>query len=161
MDRINGIFHHRRFGSELRNIEADEKDRKFCRHGIEHLMDVARLMYIHDLETGGRTPRDLIYAAALLHDIGRHAQYAEGTPHDEAGAAIAGEIMGDCGFSEEEIRQVTEAIRAHRNEESASGGETLGEMLYRADKESRLCFACGARDECNWPEEKMNLKVGV
>ena len=42
--------------------------------------------------------KELIYCAALLHDIGRARQYEDGTPHDEAGAAIAGQILNELGF---------------------------------------------------------------
>ena len=159
MDRINRICTDSRFVRELEHIREDEKDRKFCRHGIEHLLDVARLMYIETLEAGEDTPRDLIYAAALLHDIGRHAQYTKGIPHETAGTDLAREILADCGYSPEETDIVCEAILGHRS--SSDERTALGRRLYKADKMSRLCFACEARSECNWPEEKMNLEVGV
>ena len=37
--------------------------------------NVARLMYIYALEEHLELPKELIYAAALLHDIGRAQQY--------------------------------------------------------------------------------------
>ena len=40
-----------------------------------HLLDVARLAWIFNLEANQEISKERIYAAALLHDIGRHIQY--------------------------------------------------------------------------------------
>ena len=88
---------------ELEHIREDEKDRKFCRHGMEHLLDVARLMYIEALEAGEDAPRDLIYAAALLHDIGRSQT------HSIMHAVIGAHIAINRGLSPE----IVEIIRRH------------------------------------------------
>lgn len=79
-----------------------EADRRFCRHGMQHLIDTARLAYLFALESSADLPKDVIYAAALLHDIGRAEQYRNGTPHDVAGCAAAEPILAECGFAEEE-----------------------------------------------------------
>ena len=42
--------------------------------------------------------RELIYATALLHDIGRAEQYLHDIPHDIAGTEIAREILADLNF---------------------------------------------------------------
>lgn len=122
-------------------------------------MDVARLMYIYTLEDGAKLRKDVIYAAALLHDIGRYEQLVSGTPHNIAGARHAGEIMRDCGFTDNEIQSVQSAILQHRTQEGAAGEEALGAYLYRADKQSRLCFVCPAREACNWEEEMKNIWI--
>ncbi len=83
----------------------------------------------------------MIYAAALLHDIGRYEQISLGTPHHISGARIADEIMTFCDFSKEEVIQVAEAIAGHRKE-SSEEDSLLAKYLYRADKQSRNCFAC-------------------
>ncbi len=43
----------------------------YCRHGLEHLLDVARISYIQVLEDGLDYDENVLYAAALLHDIGK------------------------------------------------------------------------------------------
>lgn len=154
--RIRRIQEHPRFRELCAALGEAEKDRVFCRHTTEHFLDVARLMYIYCLEDGAGIGKDLIYAAALLHDLGRLEERLYGTPHEEAGARIAGGILADCGFSESEIRSVQRAIMGHRRE-AAAGEDRLAAYLYRADKRSRNCAACSARTECNWPEEKKNL----
>lgn len=156
MERINQILKHPEFRRALEEIDRLEADRAFCRHGLDHLLSVARLMLIYAREEGVDLSRELIYAAALLHDIGRGAQYADGTPHEEAAVDLALPILADCGFMLWEAAEIVEAITAHRTGESASD---LGRLLYRADKMSRPCFACSAVKECSWPEEQKNFSL--
>lgn len=47
-----------------------KKDRIFCGHDMGHLLDVARLAWIFNLEANQEISKERIYAAALLHDIG-------------------------------------------------------------------------------------------
>lgn len=176
IDRVNAICNNSLFQEQLKAIAKDERDRKFCKHGMDHLLDVARLSYIYYLEslldekisisdvTGAASRcaiinKDIIYAAALLHDIGRHCEYETGEPHHKAGVRLARVIMSQCGYQEFEIKHVSSAISSHR--ENGGQANRLGEWLYRADKSSRKCFACEARNECNWSLEKMNLKVNI
>lgn len=156
MARVHRIQCHPLFQALLQKLQDAEKDRRFCRHTMEHFLDAARLMYIYALEDGAALRKDVIYAAALLHDIGRYEQLTGGTPHDIAGARLAGAIMQDCGFTADEIHCVQNAILEHRTQEGAAGTEALSVYLYRADKQSRLCFACPAQAACNWAEEKKN-----
>ena len=102
----------------------------------------------------------MIYAAAMLHDIGRHLQYMQGVPHDEGSASIASDILKDSGFDEKEQAEILSAIRMHRNPDAASRDDLAG-IIYRADKKSRICAFCSASDKCNWPESKKNMKITV
>ena len=89
MERIDKLIRHPLWRVALDDIEAAETDRAFCRHGLPHLLDVARLAYLEDLERGLGLSKEVIYAAALLHDIGRQLQYAQGVPHHEGGVRLA------------------------------------------------------------------------
>lgn len=159
MDRVHQIQMHPLFRELCEKLHNAEKDRVFCRHTMEHFLDVARLMYIYSLEDGADIGKDLIYAAALLHDLGRYEQSVSGTPHHIAGSQIAGEILKDCSFTAHEIQSVQDAISGHRNQESSTSTDRLTAYLYRADKASRNCFSCPVRSACNWPEEKMNFWI--
>lgn len=158
MERVNKIMKHDLFNRCLDEIETAEEGRKFCRHAMGHFLDVARLALILNLKERMGVEQELIYGAALLHDIGRHVQYAEGTPHEAASAEIAPEILKDCGFDEKETAVIIEAIAGHRRRESASEKNLTG-LLYRADKLSRSCFACKAEPECDWKQEKKNRQL--
>lgn len=160
MDRVQRIWEHPLFQESLHRIEELERPRIFCGHDRTHLFDVARIAYIENLEQQMQIPKYLIYAAALLHDIGRHLQYQEGIPHHEGSAMIAEKILPECGFSSEDTARILEAIRSHRDKTMRTGSGLPG-LIYRADKRSRCCFACPAEPECDWEEEKKNMKWSV
>ena len=163
MKRVNLIYEHSVFRNKFQALQEAEKEREFCNHTLEHLLDVARLMYIYALEHDLSIAKELIYATALMHDIGRIDQIEVGTPHEQAGAALCDVILPECGFDTNEIQAIKAAILHHRNttHESVSFSEsgTLCTLLYWADKKSRNCFACTTREVCNWDEGKMNLKI--
>ena len=158
MKRIDQIVSHPVFREQFTLLQEAEKDRIFCRHTMEHFLDVARLMYIYTLEDQAGFSKEMLYVAGLLHDIGRYEQMEQGTPHHLAGARLAELILTDCGFSPEEQEPILAAIRSHRVKDTAET-PLFSRYLYRADKQSRNCFSCPARAACNWPEEKMNLTI--
>ena len=133
-----------------------EKDRKFCKHGWEHLMDVARIAYILNLERGYGLDRDLVYAAALLHDCGRYLELEQDIPHEKAGARLAKQILRECDCPEDWVGQITQAILEHRQGRATS---ELGDLLFEADKRSRPCYRCEAELDCNWSQAQKNTKI--
>ena len=156
MERIDAILQDYRFIDGLARIQKLEANRIFCRHGLDHLLDVARIAWIIALEQEIHLQKEIIYAAALLHDLGRYRQYEDGTPHNVSGAELALEILPDAGFSPEETGWIADAIRLHGN---SSQGNALTELLYRADKLSRNCFQCAAQAQCKWEPEKRNTTI--
>ena len=155
VDRIQRIQKNPVFQDLYIKLQDAEAGRIFCKHTIEHFLDVARLMYIFCLEDGESINKDVIYATALLHDLGRYDQIAYGIPHNVAGVEIAKNILEKCGFTEDEIQSIQKAIASHR-EPNDSAHDPLTRYLDRADKMSRNCFSCVVRTECNWSDEKKN-----
>ncbi|MDE7223449.1 MAG: HD domain-containing protein [Acetatifactor sp.] len=158
MERVNRILRHEAFQSHVQENEAAEEDRIFCHHDMAHFLDVARIAMIFNYQESLGIPRDMIYGAALLHDIGRHEQYETGTPHEEASARIAPDILADCGYDPEEIQKIAEAIALHRISDTGRRQDLAG-ILYRADKASRACFSCKASGQCNWKEDRKNREI--
>ena len=156
MERVNRIWNHTYYRQCLDKISALEADREFCRHTPEHFLDVARLTWIFAMEEGLDIERGLVYAAALLHDIGRFRQYEDGTPHDVAGVEIAERLLPECGYTEQVTSVIVDMIASHRKKGS---GKDIDGLFYRADKMSRSCFLCLAERECNWPAEKKNMVI--
>lgn len=157
MKKVNSILNNDRFKEYLSKNKESEKDRKFCGHDLQHFIDVARIAYIMTLENNLKIDKEIIYATALLHDIGRWMQYKEGVSHEIASHELAEGILMECGFSVDEITIVLNAILNHRNKASQSG--TFDHLFYLSDKLSRNCFNCKAIDECNWSEEKKNYTI--
>jgi uncharacterized protein len=154
MEKFNLILKNGLYNEYLKKNEVCEVNRIYCLHDIRHFLDVARIAYILKLESALEIGKDTVYAAALLHDIGKWQQYRSGIPHEEASAALAGEILVQCGYDECEREIIIRAIREHRTE--GNGKSLLGELIYRSDKLSRNCFICKAEASCNWDENKKN-----
>ena len=153
MQRINCILKNPEYLKYLKkNIDA-EAGRIYCRHNTEHFLDVARIAYILSMENHLDMEKEVIYAAGLLHDIGRWAEYEDGTDHAAASKELAEVILPDCGFSVAETDEICEAIGSHRNgpgrDVSDKGSRlTLSDILYKADKLSRNCVLCEAKSTC-------------
>ncbi|WP_019238853.1 MULTISPECIES: HD domain-containing protein [Enorma] len=165
MPRVDAIWESAVFQREYQRLAALEEDRVFCRHGLPHLLDTARIMWALNLERACGVDREVVYAAALLHDVGKATQYASGEPHEVAGERLAREILeglpAACAFSPEEVGAICAAIRAHRRFDPDAA--PLSQLLYQADKASRTCFACPAdvRAACSWSDAKKNLSIRV
>lgn len=159
MDRVDNILNNETFKKCLNRINEAEKDRKFCLHNIEHSIDVARIGYIISLENNLSVAKDVIYATALLHDIGRAEEYDNGISHHEASAIIAKGILADTGFDEAETEIICDAIKKHKCGQAQVN--TLSDLLYKADKLSRACYSCKAYKECYWDESKKNKTLEI
>lgn len=157
LERANLILKNNEFLKAYKSIEKAEINRKFCNHDIDHLLSVARIMCLRDAEIREiKTNEDILYALALLHDIGRAKQYAIGQDHNIAGGVLAKEILLDCNFDGCEIELIINAIINHNNKDSNS---YLAQLLQYADHLSRNCYLCDARNECNWSENQKNKEI--
>ena len=155
-NKIKAILNHEEFIKRNKLIDMYEADRKFCLHNLQHFFDTSRITYILILENDqykklfpGRDieeVKELVYAAGLLHDLGRIEQYLEGTDHALVSSKIAKGIMEDVGFTVENIEIVCQAIGEHR--EYKKTNSPFGRKLYEGDKLSRQCQDCKAFDEC-------------
>ena len=145
MDRINQILNDSQFMEYLKKNEQSEEMRIFCRHDLVHFLDVCRIALILNLERNLGLDKEIIYAAGLLHDIGRWVEYATGQDHASASAELAKAILERCGFSKGETAAILDAISAHRSKAHES---ELSRILFEADKASRMCLTCPARSQC-------------
>ena len=173
MERVNQIIKHPLYVEYLQKNKEHEKERIFCKHDMTHFLDVCRIaenLYLkHCLDVLERKNtkintvysekiKEYIYAVGVLHDIGRWQEYEEGIRHEIASVNLAGPILADCGFEEQEIREILLAISNHRNNDIKEEN-TLSGWIYQADKKSRSCFSCEAEKLCDWSIEKKNMKL--
>ncbi len=160
MKRVNTIMDNPLFIECLdKNLSVKHFDRD-CRHDLQHMIDVARITYILVLESGEfrrfisenqlaspHAAKEVIYAAGILHDIARWHEYETNEDHAVYGAELAGSILSDAGFDDNEAGLVQRAIYEHRALENETS--FLGEKLYRADNLSRNCRHCPAWHRCS------------
>lgn len=164
MKRVELVLSNLDFHRWMELNKQKEAQRKFCIHDMKHVVDVARIMYILFLESGDTKKllaalvdekkctvteveaKEIIYATALLHDIGRWKEYQTGEDHAQLGAEMAIPVLVTAGFNQTEIMIISKAIREHRS--GVAPRTLLGEKLYRADKLSRPCLSCPVSGEC-------------
>jgi len=140
--------------SLTKNYEAG---RRYCCHNFNHLLDVARIAWILCLERQIKLSRPVVYAAALLHDIGRFAEHEDGKiDHATESAALAAPLLARYGFSVAEIMLIQQAILAHR-QPPETATDLLGAVLAEADDLSRLCYDCLAQGSCYKAERMPTL----
>ena len=107
MQKVDAILRDSEFRALSEMIKKKEYDRKFCRHSLGHALSVARIALLISIEEDLQIDRELIYGAALLHDIGRYSPYEEeGMSHHEAGAIVARPILERAGYTPEEVSEV-------------------------------------------------------
>lgn len=157
MEYVRKLLQETDYLLQLKKLEQLEAERVFCRHGLSHVLDVARIAWIQVLEKQMPVEKETVYLTALLHDMGRLREYQEGIPHHEAGTAMARDYLEQIGYPEEKQDMVLTAIGEHRNKDRAS--EDFVRIIQRADNQSRNCFFCEAAEACKWSEERKNTTV--
>jgi len=158
LPRVNELIDNPIYENYMIKIEKAEKERIYCKHGFDHGLTVARIAHAFLLEQGETSlSKEVIYAAAFLHDIGRWVEYETGEDHAQASATLALPILEECGYNSEEIKVIVKAISEHRAhaDESLS---TLGRSLALADDWARDCRQCKAKDGCyKFTEQMMRI----
>ena len=159
MSRVNLLLEHQDYISYIQKINDLEKERPFCKHGFEHGLNVARIAYGYMLERGEALPlKEAIYAAALLHDIGRWVEYETGEDHAMVSARLALPLLEVCRFTPEAIQVILTGISEHR-QHYANNLSPLGEALSLADDWARDCRHCSAQSQCHKFDPAMKLII--
>jgi uncharacterized protein len=157
MDITAKILEHPKYIEYMECNAATEKDRLFCKHDLQHALDVARVAYIICLERRLEIPKELLYAAALLHDIAKWKQYQHGTDHALEGSILAGKILLDIGVSAGDAEVITKAIKTHRQENMEKS--VFGKVLYESDKACRPCVFCKSIHACHRFQDGKEAKM--
>ena len=156
MKNTNKIYQLEIVQEKIHRLEILERDRKFCKHNMEHFLSVARICYILCLENDIPMDKDVIYTTALLHDLGRVEQILTGMDHDKASVMLAKEVLPYTDFTSWEKDEIIDAIGEHRKTQD---GKDFVSYFYQADKLSRACYQCSAEADCYWSSAKKNLEI--
>jgi len=112
-------------------------------HGIEHILRV----YNAGVQIGLKENANMsiLEPALLLHDIIRPTKEKE-EEHASLSANHAKDILPSYGYSEEEIKFITDVILMHSRSSKQEGVKTLeAKIVYDADKQDGLGHAGIAR----------------
>lgn len=156
MHRVRRIIADAQYQDYLVRIAVLERERIYCKHDYHHALYVARLAYLLALESGceqGHRVKPLVYAAGLLHDIGRWVEYGSGQDHCRAAVPLAEPLLLRAGFGVAETNDIIEGIAQHRVPQDSE----IGGWLARADDLSRNCHGCQGRASCYKAEEMLEL----
>lgn len=154
MQRYYHILNNNTYNYMLTYNDMLEERREYCHHDLNHFLSVARIGYIIVLEKKLNISKDVVYASALLHDIGRYKEVLGDSSHELSSAEIAREILKDSTYTNTEIDLIIDSIISHRV--VSNSVETLSDVIYRADKLSRVCSRCSVRLSCKWSDDKKN-----
>lgn len=157
MEYVKKLLQETDYLQQMKVLEELEIERRFCRHGLSHVLDVARIAWIQVLEEGMFHEKETVYLTALLHDMGRIGEYQEGTPHHEAGIGMAEAYLSQIGYPGEKSKLVLEAIGQHREKEKLN--DEFINIIKQADSISRNCFFCEVTKECKWSKERKNTTI--
>lgn len=159
MKRVEILLKDSFYNDYIQRNVTEEKSSGSCRHDLQHHIDVARITYILILEpndlnyfvrdnglSGKLAAKEVIYAAGMLHDIGKWKEYNTGIDHAAFGASLAHDILPRAFFNPTEIELICRAIYEHSN--ISRDISFLGEKLHRADNLSRVCNECENIEKC-------------
>ncbi len=108
---------------------VDELEPDLCYHSIDHTLDVLNsAMQLAELENIEEHDRILLETAALFHDSGMLKTYLG---HEDAGVEIAHEYLPGFGYTEKDIKQISDMIITTKLPQSASS--YLERILCDAD----------------------------
>ncbi len=128
-------------------------------HDFSHVKRVVRLCDVIRREEGG--DREVLRAAAWLHDVGRPLEEETGRDHAEIGAEIAEALLPELGFPEDKVREVVHAVEAHRYSTGPEPETLEAEILQDADNLDAMGAVGIARCFCVVGERGTSLADGV
>lgn len=157
MYRVDKILKDPWYNECLKRNAQAEKNRIFCRHDLDHMLNVARITYmliLESLDTVAATgkpgdpikSKEVIYAAGLLHDMARWQEYETGEDHAVVSARMAELVLDRAGFNCTEKEVIVAAIHEHRT--GGPDASPLGQYICRADDLARPCSRCNAKADC-------------
>lgn len=101
-------------------------------HGFDHIGRVTALCERIGREEGA--DMGVLIPAALLHDIARPREEAEGIPHEQEGARMAEAFLSGLPYDRGSIPAISHAIRAHRFRSTEEPATLEARILSDADK---------------------------
>ncbi len=176
MKYLNRLIHHESYRAVYQQLVELEEDRMYCKHDMNHFLDVARLAANINMEKNLQVDLEMIYLCAFLHDIGRGINDKKQISHSQASANLAREILLHIDYPTQQMETILYAITRHgtrgnvdlllQNEYMAgfftAGDDVPGKLtflLQTADQLSRSCYLCPVEASCKWKEQEKIKKI--
>jgi uncharacterized protein len=126
---MTGIYSYSdKLVAESKRCHADARPT----HDWSHTWRVVRLCQV--IGEKEKADLEILYAAALLHDIARAEADRCGVCHAELSARKARPVLAHCGFPPEKIDAVIHCIETHRFRSTAQPRSLEAQVLFDADK---------------------------
>lgn len=159
MKYVERLIRSQTFLDIQKQLDKQEQTRRFCKHGLDHSLDVARIAQLMNLELGFLQEKEEIYLSALLHDLGRVEEYESGIPHQSASFETAKKLLEEIQYPIHLWEPILQRVLEHRHLNISNEEITKDNFFWFADKRARNCFVCQQKDECNWKTEKKTKTV--
>lgn len=102
-------------------------------HDCHHIYRV--LFYALEISIDYNVDKEVLITSALLHDIGREAQYKDSSiDHAVEGAEMAFRFLASIGWQEDKANFVKECISTHRYRNDKLPSSIEAKILFDADK---------------------------
>lgn len=117
-------------------VERELNLKKDSTHDIHHVMRVYNLAMTL-AKTENNVNLEILQAGALLHDIGSAKETEDSSgkiDHAVIGAEMAGPILKNLGFSDNDISHIQECILTHRYRTERKSETIEAKIVHDADK---------------------------
>lgn len=157
MQYVDRLLALEAFHLDIDALEQLEATRLYCKHDLTHFLDVARIARIINCENRLGLENEQLYLTALLHDLGRLAEYRDGIDHAIAGRQRAAEHLQAIDYPPTRATAILDAIGTHRHHDQEPND--LSGVISRADTLARPCYRCPAASGCKWPDTRRNHTI--
>ncbi|QHQ62265.1 HD domain-containing protein [Anaerocolumna sedimenticola] len=101
-------------------------------HDINHVYRV--LFMAMDIVQSEVADAEIVYLAAVLHDVGRRYESEQNRSHAAIGADMAYEFLINSKYDRRRALWISECIRSHRQSDNVEPTTIEGKILFDADK---------------------------
>ncbi len=101
-------------------------------HDINHVYRV--LYFAMDIVQSETADAEIVYLAAVLHDVGRRYEAEQNKSHASIGADMAYEFLCNCKYDRKRTAWISDCIRSHRQSDKIEPATIEAKILFDADK---------------------------
>ncbi len=101
-------------------------------HDVNHVYRV--LYFAMDIVQTETADAEIVYLAAVLHDVGRRYEAEQNKSHAVIGADMAYEFLCNSNYDRKRAMWISDCIRSHRQSDKIEPATMEAKILFDADK---------------------------